>query len=430
MISFVATGDSLILDHLPKNENTKAIQSFISQGDVRFTNLETVIIDNTCYGNTFCGGGYVWSQEYVLDDLQSLGFNAYSWANNHTMDFSYNGLRSTIRCLKARGMTFAGAGESLYEASMPAFLNTSKGRVALLAQAALYSSQYGARAGDPHDAFQARPGLNLLRHWNEFTVTQEQLAVLCEVIEKTDMDADDALGIAQGFVQPPPEGTCDFNGTKLRIGQKNRRMSYCDERDMERMERHIRAALANSDYAIVSIHSHQMKGRDEREPDFFLEEYARRCIDAGASAVIGSGTHLLKGVEIYKERPIFYSLGNFIFQSKFATRIPADTCESRGYDPLDYGAEAMFLHHKPLPGGLSQQRIYFQSAIPYWEMEKNKLVKLEFLPISLGFTDGLFAEFGAPQPTDPYEIFDAFVRACEPYGTRLSVSNGLIKVEL
>ena len=430
MISFVATGDSLILDHLPENENTQMIRNFIARGDVRFTNLETVIIDNTCYGNTFCGGGYVWSPEEVMDDLQGLGFNAYSWANNHTMDFSYNGLRSTIRHLKTRGMAFAGAGESLYEASMPAFVNTCKGRVSLLAQAALYSSQYGARAGDPHDAFPARPGLNLLRHRNEFIVTQEQLAVLREVIEKTDMDADDALGIAQGFVQPPPEGTCDFNGTKLRLGSKNSRMSYCDEHDMERMERHIRAALANSDYAIVSIHSHQMKGRNEREPDFFLEEYAHRCIDAGASAVIGSGTHLLKGVEIYKGSPIFYSLGNFIFQSKFATRIPADTCESRGYNLLDYGAEAMFLHRKPLPSGLSQQRIYFQSAIPYWEMEAGTLTKLEFLPIALGFTDGPFAEFGAPRPMDPFEIFDVFEKACAPYGTKLSVSKGLIKVEL
>ena len=40
---------------------------------------------------------------------------------------------------------------------------------------------------------------------------------------------------------------------------------------MVRMERHIKAALTNSDYAIVSIHSHQMKGRNENEPDYFLK---------------------------------------------------------------------------------------------------------------------------------------------------------------
>jgi hypothetical protein len=35
-------------------------------------------------------------------------------------------------------------------------------------------------------------------------------------------------------------------------------------------------------------------------------------IDAGADAVIGHGPHVLRGIEFYRERPIAYSLGNFV----------------------------------------------------------------------------------------------------------------------
>ena len=430
MISFVATGDSLIIDRLPKGRGINSIKEYISKADVRFTNLETVIIDEDCFANTFCGGAYVWSPSYVLDELQELGFNLYSWANNHTMDFSYNGLYSTIKNLKDRNMVFAGAGSSLYEASMPAFLNTQGGRVALLAQAALYKSQHGARAGDPHDAFPARPGLNILRYNVEYIVTEEQMNMLREVVTKTDMDADDALGVAQGFVQPPPDDLLDFYGVKLRLGNSNRRISYPDKGDMVRMERHIKAALTNSDYAIVSIHSHQMKGRNENEPDFFLEEYAHRCIDAGASAVIGSGTHLLRGVEIYKNRPIFYSLGNFIFQSRFATRIPADIVESRGYNPEHYGAEALFLHSKSPSGALGKNSIYFRSVIPYWEMDNGKLTKLILLPIKLGFSDSLYNFNGCPQPAEPSLIYDELVVAGKSYGTEYEIKDNIIEVKI
>jgi len=196
------------------------------------------------------------------------------------------------------------------------------------------------------------------------------------------------------------------------------------------MERHIKAALTNSDYAIVSIHSHQMKGRNENEPDFFLEEYAHRCIDAGASAVIGSGTHLLRGVEIYKNRPIFYSLGNFIFQSRFATRIPADIVESRGYNPEHYGAEALFLHSKSPSGALGKNSIYFRSVIPYWEMDNGKLTKLILLPIKLGFSDSLYNFNGCPQPAEPSLIYDELVVAGKSYGTEYEIKDNIIEVKI
>lgn len=42
------------------------------------------------------------------------------------------------------------------------------------------------------------------------------------------------------------------------------------------------------------------------------KEFARAIIDAGASAVIGHHPHVVQPIEVYKDRPIFYSVGNFM----------------------------------------------------------------------------------------------------------------------
>jgi hypothetical protein len=49
-----------------------------------------------------------------------------------------------------------------------------------------------------------------------------------------------------------------------------------------------------------------------KEPRGNLRRFARGVIDAGADAVVGHGPHVLRGVEFYRGRPIFYSLGNFV----------------------------------------------------------------------------------------------------------------------
>lgn len=54
--------------------------------------------------------------------------------------------------------------------------------------------------------------------------------------------------------------------------------------------------------------------RDET-PQEYQRALAKRYIDAGADLVIGSHPHVLQGMEYYKGKPIFYSLGNFIFGS-------------------------------------------------------------------------------------------------------------------
>lgn len=59
-----------------------------------------------------------------------------------------------------------------------------------------------------------------------------------------------------------------------------------------------------------------------REPRGNLRRWARAVIDAGASAVVGHGPHVLRGIEFYRGRPIAYSLGNFLTYRGFNLQGP------------------------------------------------------------------------------------------------------------
>src|SRR5262249_29219287 len=81
--------------------------------------------------------------------------------------------------------------------------------------------------------------------------------------------------------------------------------------DLEAMLDDIAAAKAQCDLLSVSYHwgLHGVKGALAD----YQTEVAHRAIDAGADLIIGTHPHRLKGIEVYKGRPIFYSLGNFCF---------------------------------------------------------------------------------------------------------------------
>ncbi|MGG6231751.1 CapA family protein [Tenacibaculum sp. SDUM215027] len=55
----------------------------------------------------------------------------------------------------------------------------------------------------------------------------------------------------------------------------------------------------------------------EAEPQPFERELAKNLIDLGVSAIIGCHPHRIGGIEIYKNKPIVYSLGNWMFQQNF-----------------------------------------------------------------------------------------------------------------
>ena len=75
-------------------------------------------------------------------------------------------------------------------------------------------------------------------------------------------------------------------------------------------------AAARRDYhADIVIPYMHWGWEEEPNPSPRLREFARRMIDAGADMVVGSHPHVTQGAEMYKGKPIVYSLGNFLFNS-------------------------------------------------------------------------------------------------------------------
>lgn len=74
----------------------------------------------------------------------------------------------------------------------------------------------------------------------------------------------------------------------------------------------IKKADALVDYLVVYIHWGVER---ETEPKEYQRTMGKQYVDAGADMVIGSHPHVLQPLEYYKEKPIMYSLGNFVFGS-------------------------------------------------------------------------------------------------------------------
>ena len=112
-----AAGDILIMKRLlPGYQDVLPIREFLMQGEVRMANLETTISDGSCYASAYSGGTWLTADAKCLEDTLRYGFNFLGISNNHTMDYSYEGLASTISELKKKNVAYAGAGKNLYEA--------------------------------------------------------------------------------------------------------------------------------------------------------------------------------------------------------------------------------------------------------------------------------------------------------------------------
>ena len=87
--------------------------------------------------------------------------------------------------------------------------------------------------------------------------------------------------------------------------------------DWNILKQRIDVAKNNSDVTVVVFH---YGNEYNTEPNNYQIELSHKCIDEGADMVIGSHPHVIQPIETYNGKPIFYSLGNFVFdQSNTAT---------------------------------------------------------------------------------------------------------------
>lgn len=87
-------------------------------------------------------------------------------------------------------------------------------------------------------------------------------------------------------------------------------LTFCDPDELEAMRDDVRKLRAQADLVILSCH---WGVSSREEPVDYQREIARAAIDAGADMVFGHHPHVVQGAEVYRGKPVFYSLGNFVF---------------------------------------------------------------------------------------------------------------------
>lgn len=395
------TGDAIITRRLSPYREPAFLEmiELIRSADVAFTNLEMLLHDYEPSPAAQSGGTYMRADPLMARELVWAGIDIVSMANNHTGDYGADGMRLTRRHAEAAGLVTAGAGEDLYEAREARFLETQDGRVALISTASTFPDH--SRAGPPRGGVRGRPGLSPLRIVTSRTLERSNLEALRRTLREIGENVS-----AEG--QP-----LDVFGTVVAPGDRSGQTSEPHPGDMLEIANVVRNAARLADYVIVSIHAHNQGP--------YLRTFARAMIDAGADAFVGHGPHYLTGIEIYNGKPIFYSLGDFIFQNETLLRLPFDNYATYdlGTDMSAWVADFNAARYSNDTRGFPANRLIWESVVAVPTFEGRRLVSLELHPITLGF--GKAAQIrGRPMLADRAlgrKIIQDLIDRSRPHGT-------------
>lgn len=418
--TFVAAGDSILLRPVSVYEHDPGfagVRALVRSGDVAFTNFEFNVFDLRQFKPTpqaEHGGLWVHAGPAQASELKWIGFSMVSRANNHAMDDGVEGLVETSAVLDRVGLVFAGVGNNLGEARQPAYLQTPLGRVAMISTASSFTPL--SRASHARDDLKGRPGVSALRWTRHVYLDPPSFASLQR-----------AIGQMQLVPLPTPfsDERMNFYGTEYLKGDRNRVELVADDRDVQEILAEVRSARRQADFVFVTIHAHEPSNESELPADF-LPAFARACIDAGADMFIGHGPHQLRGIEIYRQRPIFYSLGNFAFQYRSLEPLSSDAYELYKVDPFRGTVGDLYDAVKDTPIGFKQE-VWWQSAIAVSHFDGGALTSVELHPIDLG-TALPSPQKGTPRIADATlskTVLDRLARMSKPYGTTIAQQNGV-----
>ena len=359
VLSITLTGQSMIRSDIRAHAPSAVpIIASLLKGDVMFTNFEATILDEK-KGQSPKDGRFL-SPPDALEALKAFGFNLVSLSNNHSFDLKVAGIQNALDQANRLKLAHAGTGNTVAEAVAPGYLKTPKGTVALVAMASGLVPEGGSASA-------TRPGVNELR----------------------------------------------VEGNKP------------NEEDAQRILQSIRAAGTRADLVIVYEHNHvfdkpfrtiMLEELPERlRPPEWLKKWTHAEVDAGADIIVMHGAPLLHGVEIYRGRPIFYDLGNFISQAP-----PADI--------------------------LLDEPIVWESVVAYVEFQGKTLKSIQIRPIAQNkigegqpdthdeHTNNLFLQTrGLPTPAtgeQAHYILERLADLSRPFGTRVEVKGETAEIKL
>jgi poly-gamma-glutamate capsule biosynthesis protein CapA/YwtB (metallophosphatase superfamily) len=407
-----ATGDTVLIDRLPVADPAIGhVAALLRRSSIAITNFELTALAERPRVES---GEERWptAASESPNALRVLGFNAVSLANNHVYDYGVEGMRETRRLLEQAGVIHAGTGNNLEEARAAATIETAAGPVAFISVAASHAPI--ARASPGRGEIVGRPGLNPLRYSRRVTVDPSAFAVL--------RDSFTRRGLPEGATITS-EGHLNLFGTIVRRGERTAVDLVEDPADVADVTAEIARAGISAAAIVVAIHAHEPSNLVDGAPEFLMR-VARKFIDAGADLVVGHGPHRLRGIEIYENRPILYSLGNFIFQDRAFHAGAADIFEDATQTMLAGIAESTDERRAVLD---FDDAVWWQSVVARAVFRNGEFVRLELHPIDLGVGQPKESR-GLPRLASPAtapQILERLLRLSQPLQTRIEIRDGV-----
>jgi poly-gamma-glutamate capsule biosynthesis protein CapA/YwtB (metallophosphatase superfamily) len=424
--TFAAVGDIIIRRPVAQLDDPgfQALVKVMRAADMTYANMEGPIIDQSDpnYHGPKTGG-----PKTIIDDLKTMGIRVMTTSNNHTMDGGSEGMFMTNRFLDEAQITHAGSGKDLAEARDTHIGITPKGTIGVLGIFSIDPGSYPpiSRTSDARNNW---PGVNPLHVTPYNVVTSEQMSSLRKIRDASFAHRSEVIvPVSPAPANESPNELFLF-GSFYKVGENVGSLSYAmDPKDLSGIMQSIRIGKQNSDFMIVAIHCHensfsyQAYSHDNSTPDFLIS-LAHKAIDNGADVFVGHGIHTLRGVEIYKGKPIFYGVSNFFYQEGPASYITDPTPRKTTEVESSWGGAAAGGGGEFFP---DDKEVLLTTS----RYEGGKLVEVRLYPADLGI-DGMRPLSRAGDPTTPtpeqaQRILKHLQEISKPFGTTISIENNV-----
>lgn len=407
----------------------QAVFDLLRNADLAVANMEGELANLREFDGPL--NGFVGTHE-VAADIRLMGIDMVNRAQNHLLDSEFEGMFSTNALLDEAGIVHAGSGRNLQQAAAPAFLELAKGRAALVgAHAPIFPEHYRLAATARNGNLGGRPGLNMLNYRETILVSAQQYDALQQVRQGF-------LEFRENYDNPRPVASASPDtGISIPASSSGRNdPSYrvirgdeipgtvvytLDDNDVDRTLRSIRNARQLGDFVITAAHIHQSQSVVEfqhlstRPPEFYVD-LAHQAIDAGADVFVGTGVQTLRGIEIYKGKPIFYGLGEFFREAQWELPIAVGAADS---DP-----QRRMQQFSRNFGGSTQS---LESLVATSHYQNGVLREVRLHPVELGI-NGPDSRLGIPRMATgqhAQRILERMARLSDQWGTEIEIDGNL-----
>ena len=260
-------GDIFLQDSPPQSSALDAVAQLLQSADIAFGNLEAPVSDRGTAVEKWIN---MRMPPELLSEVQDIGFTMLTIANNHMMDYGELAFIDTLNHLDDHQMAYVGAGLNLQQAWQAKILPVDGVQIAFVGAA--------STLGPGSAAAENRPGVAPIH-----------------VAESYHVDA------AASMEQP---GSAPYVFTRAW------------PEDLDRAVQVIEQAAQAADFVVAALHWGVPPAWRSRFQDSLADyqvEVGHALIEAGADVIIGHHPHSVQAVEVYRGKPIFYSLGNFLF---------------------------------------------------------------------------------------------------------------------